>query len=54
MVLLNGQMRGDSGLWMSLAEAEQLHSELCRRLGNGHPHLDLVPGEPLPACREHG
>ncbi|MFB6943493.1 hypothetical protein ACFWGL_12365 [Streptomyces sp. NPDC060286] len=29
MILLNGTMRGESGIWMSGAELEALHAELC-------------------------
>ncbi|CAM5600040.1 hypothetical protein GCM10010329_50050 [Streptomyces spiroverticillatus] len=43
MVMLNGKMRGDSGVWMSPAEAEQLHAELCNVLGGDW--------ETLPTCR---
>lgn len=34
MVLLNGRLRGESGVWMSRAELEQLHAELCYILGD--------------------
>ncbi|MFF2013992.1 hypothetical protein ACFVWY_33705 [Streptomyces sp. NPDC058195] len=32
MILLNGRMRGEGGVWMSRAELEQLHAELCYML----------------------
>ncbi|MFF8696229.1 hypothetical protein ACF08W_28860 [Streptomyces sp. NPDC015144] len=32
VVLLNDRIRGEGGIWMSRAEAEQLHAELCYML----------------------
>ncbi|MER5490069.1 hypothetical protein [Streptomyces sp. NPDC002490] len=44
MVLLNGEHRGDSGLWLSPSEAELLHAELC------HVLADNEEDRRRPAC----